>query len=589
MKKFIIFLSLIIMVASCQRDNLDEFNDISQSDEPNIIVESSVVGLILDDDGNGVSNAVVSLGALNTFTNEVGVFSFQDELISQDAGYIQVEKNGYFLGSRKFSSELNGTTNIRVQLIRKELSDIVSTQIGGSVQVEGCSIELPAGNYRKVNGENYIGDVEVFAKWLDPTALETFDQMPGELTGIDKEGNLSALATYGMLGVELQSSQGEYLNLPEGETATIKMLVPNELLASAPNVIPLWHFNEFSGNWEEEGEAILIGNEYVGQVSHFSFWNCDAPFPFVEISGYLSLDDNPYESGQLKINDLSSGFCTFGYTGEGGYFTVKVPKGKDLKLAVIGPCGISLVDIDLGSFNIDTQIGDVLLDGNIETVSVSGTFDNCMNGEIEIAFAVIQSNEFHYTIPIESDGSFQQVFPGCSGSTTVEIYGIDVTNSMISLVQEENFEGEIELLLEVCEGYFVPEINIQYEGKNWELQDTFLNDYLSSVEVINAGSDENYFIQVFGTDWDIFNPLILLPVVDCDFYYNPNEDDVTYMITFPTQGFRIEGECEATVINQGVFDLIQFQGVHVGEIEVLDLSTYPGNIEEVIFDVIVKI
>jgi hypothetical protein len=32
----------------------------------------------------------------------------------------------------------------------------------------------------------------------------------------------------------------------------------------------------------KEGSATKTGSNYVGKVSHFSFWNCDAPFPVVE-------------------------------------------------------------------------------------------------------------------------------------------------------------------------------------------------------------------------------------------------------------------------------------------------------------------
>jgi hypothetical protein len=35
----------------------------------------------------------------------------------------------------------------------------------------------------------------------------------------------------------------------------------------------LWSFDEAKGLWKEEGQAIKTGSNYVGDVSHFSFWN----------------------------------------------------------------------------------------------------------------------------------------------------------------------------------------------------------------------------------------------------------------------------------------------------------------------------
>ena len=69
--------------------------------------------------------------------------------------------------------------------------------------------------------------------------------------------------------------------------ADIVMPVPSEILNSAPATIPLWHFDEDLGSWVEEGQATLVNGEYVGQVSHFSFWNYDVPSNFIHLSGSI--------------------------------------------------------------------------------------------------------------------------------------------------------------------------------------------------------------------------------------------------------------------------------------------------------------
>ena len=90
-----------------------------------------------------------------------------------------------------------------------------------------------------------------------------------------------------MMAVELQGASGESLNIAEGSTATLTFPIPQEILGNAPAEIPLWSFNENLGLWVEESVASLQGSNYVGEVSHFSFWNCDAPFELVELSFQL--------------------------------------------------------------------------------------------------------------------------------------------------------------------------------------------------------------------------------------------------------------------------------------------------------------
>ena len=50
-------------------------------------------------------------------------------------------------------------------------------------------------------------------------------------------------------------------------------------MSTAPATIPLWSFNETTGIWQEEGSATKVRNAYVGNVSHFSWWNCDLQSP----------------------------------------------------------------------------------------------------------------------------------------------------------------------------------------------------------------------------------------------------------------------------------------------------------------------
>lgn len=584
MKKSIIYLCIFLFLSSCQRENIDEFTGSTQTNLPNVFVNSSVIGLISDENGDPLADAFVSLGSYTTTSNEAGLFSIENELIRKNSAYIQVEKEGYFNGSRKFSTELDGQANIRIQLLEKERIDVISSELGGIVSEESFSIELPQGSYMNEAGESFDGTIGVYAKWLDPTSLATFDQMPGELTGLDSEGDLNALATYGMMAVELQNEIGDYLSLPEGTNAIIKMQVPEALLGSAPQIIPLWHFNEQTGNWEEEGEAELIGSEYVCEVSHFSFWNCDVPFPLVEISGNITLDGQPYENGLLKITDLSSGFCSFGYTGARGFFSGKVPEGNNLELSIVGICNSEAEDFEIGPFFENTNIGSLSATGTLEVITIQGTFSNCFDEDFELAFVIVESLGSEQSVEVNSDGSFSLEIPACLNDE-ITIYGFDLTNSLST--EEEIFDvsdvSNLELV--ACLQDSFSEFDAEYDGMNWDPQHPSFNLSYEIDTLLVDGETEFYF-QINGTGFDP-NINDIGELFSAEFWYTPGEEVGTYSFNMISEGFSFEGECEILLPGFSEYPIIIINGVYFGEPNVVNVDVYPGDIEVVGFLIVI--
>ncbi len=585
MKRILFFFLLILGVISCQRENIDEMEIPVLDDKPNVTVESSVVGLVSDENGDPINDAQVFLGNLQTTTNELGLFSFENELMSQNNSYVQVQKEGYFNGSRKFSTDLEEKVTVRVQLLEKTAVGEVHTSDGGSLEIGPSKVELPAGTYLQSDGQAYNGDVEVFAKWLDPTKRETYDQMPGELTGLNQAGESNVLVSYGMMGVELLSTNGEYLDLPQGQQAVIQMKVPTELLSTAPSTIPLWHFDEISGNWIEEGEANLENGYYIGEVGHFSFWNCDAPYPLVEIDGYIEIDGVAYENGQLKITDLDSGFCAYGYTGERGFFTGKVPRDASLLLEIIDHCGFALQDIDLGSFSNDHSLGILDVDANVANVIISGYLFSCENEQTENGYILVVGNNFESTIEVENDGSFYAEIPGCGMDTWVELYGIDVTEGLISEAYPINFVGfNDNILLYTCNAFYETNVSIYYNGVDWISQDS--SNYVYYVQ--SYYDDDNIpqieFISIFAIPSNIPNPN-LSPIFWAEFENDIGENTASYYIQFLNHGFSIMGECNFLSQNQGGSEVISLTGEFLEEPDVYDPGLYPGDVIPLIFEI----
>src|SRR5690349_15029607 len=97
-RNFLLFmfalLAGMVIVWGCQR-TVDKPLDISSP-----TVTASVQGRVTDESKMPVSGAQVKAGSETTTTDVNGNFKFENIALSQNAGLIKVEKEGFFLGSR---------------------------------------------------------------------------------------------------------------------------------------------------------------------------------------------------------------------------------------------------------------------------------------------------------------------------------------------------------------------------------------------------------------------------------------------------------------------------------------------------------
>src|SRR6185369_10716949 len=148
-------------------------------------------------------------------------------------------------------------------------------------------------------------------------------------------------------------------------TATITLPIPAALLNKAPASIPLWYFDNTSGLWKQEGIAAKQGNNYVGVVSHFSFWSVG------DIAGYITLtvsftdstNGTPFANKLVNIIRLDStsggAGATISHTDNTGTVSGLVPVNELLIMRVYGDCGAILYSKNIGPFSKDTVLANI--------------------------------------------------------------------------------------------------------------------------------------------------------------------------------------------------------------------------------------
>ena len=509
-----IFLFLILLVFACT--DIDEVTVTQETPQPDVFenydpvirnVSASVLGFIVDENDDPVSGADIKLGAFNTSTDEFGHFFFDNVNINARGSIVQVEKSGYFDGSRRFFPVENTDNRVKIQLIRKDFNQSFTAENGGTVNVDGgASIVFDSDAIKTADGSPYNGEVFVAAEWLNPLELSTLDRMPGNLQGVDLLNQEVALRTYGMLAVELEGAGGQSLNIADNRTATISMPVPFQLQASAPTEIELWSYSEAFGLWGQEGTATLIDGNYVGTVSHFSFWNCDVPFDLIEFDATLiNSDEEPMVGATVGISFASdSSWTAYGYTDQNGVVSGLIPADESLLLSVFDICGNIIFSQAIGPFSSSTSLGTIEVSGiSVNNTSVSGNLLDCNMNTVDDGLVLIEFDGqtiYHYT----EGEPFDISFATCGNSSFVTVTGVDLNgltqSGPISASSNiDNNLGEINVCDQVIEDF----LEITVDGTTAIYVDvSIFSDSLGGTTISNAtGNQEQYFwITFIGED-----------------------------------------------------------------------------------------
>jgi Carboxypeptidase regulatory-like domain len=384
---FFVSLSALLFATSCERTEIPvtpdpaPTNPVGGSVNDAAQVTASVSGIVLDESNAPIANALVTSGTVNTTTNTNGMFIFQNISLSKGNGNVTVVKAGYFKGIRSFKTTEGKNHTVRIQLMQRVLSGTVNAAAGGTITSNGGAIIIfPANAFVTSTGAAYTGTVSVYSRWIDPTAVNLPFVIPGDLRGVSTTGVENILETYGMVGAELADASGNVLKIATGKTATISFPIPASLSATAPASIVLWHFDEASARWKENGTATKTGSTYTAQVDKFSFWNVDAPNAnFVNLDYTLinATTNTPLVSTSTRIK-RTNGSYGYGITNNAGFVSGLVPKNEALVLEVISSCNTIIYSQNINSLTINTSLGSINASLQAsQTLTFTGTVLNC--------------------------------------------------------------------------------------------------------------------------------------------------------------------------------------------------------------------
>ena len=268
--------------------------------------------------GVQVTEVVDSNEQLLGQTAEGGQLSVADHVTGNLT--VTFAKSGY--APQVWTGDLQSPQSEGIVMIQREVAMVFDATVEADVDgKDGASVEVSAGAFIGVDGLPYTGLISVNITPVDVASDATeAGAFPGSFNAVLESGAEQPLITYGTVEYYFTDENGNELQLAEGQTATIEIPIytpthPDGSIVEIGDVIPFWYLDETTGIWHEDGSGTVVASESSptglaqrGEVTHFTWWNCDiSPNPgTVTIETTLpDYDERTYRL-EYKVTPLSS-------------------------------------------------------------------------------------------------------------------------------------------------------------------------------------------------------------------------------------------------------------------------------------------
>lgn len=496
---------------ACQKELNWDIQDTPPVPLPDLetrVTAGLVSGFVTDGNNQPVQGATVEVGTSTTTTSKYGYFEVSSASVVKNAAVVKVTKPGYFPGIKTYLAKEGKGAFFRIKLLEKSIAGTFSGSAGGSVTLtNGLKLDFPTSAVVIAGTRNaYSGTVRVAAHWINPSATDLYNTMPGDLRGLDTSGYLKTLTTYGMAAVELTGETGELLQLDSARSALLTMPVPAALAANAPATLPLWYFDEVKGLWRQEGTATLNGDKYVGAVKHFSFWNCDVPANFVQFNcTVVDASERPIANALVRMYEVARpNNIRWTFTDTSGYVAGAIPANSELILEIFSdPTCLNYVFTErFTTLTADINRGNIVV-RQANSARINGTVNACAGTPVTNGYVILRKQNTYYHAPVNSAGEFNFVTSICDVSEPA----ILIAEDQATMQQSNEFSFNIVTgnnnvgTLTACGQSVAEFVNYTYDGVTRALTAPAYSMY----QQISPNTGNNHFIQIAPAGTQAYN------------------------------------------------------------------------------------
>ena len=310
-------------------------------------------GFVYDLEGNPVADVTVEVQGLETTTDATGYYQLGD-VLPASAIPVSFHKDGYATGYARAELISWEFVSVNGTIMPIDGTATFDASVGGTVDIEGVTITFAPDNILTADGDVYTGDVVVSSTHINPHTDEILGA-PGDLSawrkvtdaGKTDSYTLNQLVSYGMINVELETPEGEEVEVDPTQPVDVSMPIDN---GDYPDVYRLgvgdtndvWSFDPERSRWVDDGVGTITETEdglaFEFQASHFSWWNCDQGYVPSCATGYVyDVLDFPVRSAEVTCAGAQTTSTV--YTDENGLYVCTVMVGDTINVTATTTVG----------------------------------------------------------------------------------------------------------------------------------------------------------------------------------------------------------------------------------------------------------
>jgi hypothetical protein len=306
-----------------------------------------------------LSGAVITSGTASTTTKADGSFTLAGLPVG-DGKVLALQATDHAKGVVTVAVAANATTFVYPRLTPVSVTKTFDPTLPATVPVPNSSAQvvLPAAGLIGSDGLAPSGNVTAAISVFDPKADAS--NMPGNYTAIPSGGGAAqTIESFGAIDVTLKDASGKPVNLAPRKTATIRIPLSTRT-ANPPAQVPLYYLDDATGQWIEQGTALLSGSApnqyYEGTVSHFTAWNSDQPMSTIIVRGCVQ-DDKGIAVPGLEVDSIGADYTgkSTTLTAADGKFSVPIRRGGVAN--VFAQLGVRTTNaVTVGPSQVDIQL-----------------------------------------------------------------------------------------------------------------------------------------------------------------------------------------------------------------------------------------
>lgn len=299
---------------------------------------ATFIGYITDDDGGTLADVLVRDRDGMTLATTDAEGRFECDVPRGVPGVLALSLRGYTTQSLRFDIDPTRDSQVAYASLKRRSDPIYleDVAVGGVVSTQdGVQLDFPAGSIVDAEtGQPVDGTIAIIATPVDMSSGAASRAFPGTYDGVVEDGVLEPIASYGVVEVELLQ-EGRALQVAPGSKVTLD--IPIDPTATPNSTIPLWSFDELTGQWVQEGEGTVVSRNgrmvLESQVGHFSWWNADvlATGLFTESTfSFFYEDGTPYTPTDTAALEPRLSVITQGAPARPIYRRIRLENGKHI-------------------------------------------------------------------------------------------------------------------------------------------------------------------------------------------------------------------------------------------------------------------